>query len=94
MTDLCTHVREEADDILGVVQLIRCFLLQEGKPETEQSNTLMFSQCCKKKYLPSAGVKYFSCLPTDFKCLTQNGHIFGVILPFFSADVEYFGDAC
>lgn len=42
ITDPCTHVRQELYDILGVLQLIRCFLLQEGKPEMKQSNMLIF----------------------------------------------------
>lgn len=35
---LCTHVREKLDDILGVGELIRRFLLQEGKPVTMQNH--------------------------------------------------------
>lgn len=36
--NLCTHVREKLDDILGVGELIRRFLLQEGKPVTMQNH--------------------------------------------------------
>ena len=45
-SDLCTHVREELYDILGVGQLIRCFLLQEGEAaiKTNSVQMLMFTR--------------------------------------------------
>lgn len=49
ITDPCTHVRQELYDILGVLQLIRCFLLQEGKPEMKQSNMSLFRRSHEKK---------------------------------------------
>lgn len=42
LSDDCTYVRQEVYNIVGIGQLIRCFLLQEGKPEMTQSNMLMF----------------------------------------------------
>lgn len=37
---LCTHMREKLNDILGVGELIGCFLLQEGKPAIKRSTVL------------------------------------------------------
>lgn len=37
---LSTHMREKLYDILGVGELIRCFLLQEGKPAIKRSTVL------------------------------------------------------
>lgn len=42
IADQCTHVRQEVYDFLGVVQLIRCFLLQERKPEVKQKKHVGF----------------------------------------------------
>lgn len=95
MTDVCTHVREEECDVLGVVQLVRRLLLQEGKPEIEAEqhyNVQVVSQEINN-HLFHGSLKKFRFLPTNFKCLTQNGHIFRMILHFLRTDVKYFRDA-
>lgn len=48
VTDLCTHVRQELYDILGVGQLIRCFLLQEGEAAIKTNNVQMMMFTRKK----------------------------------------------
>lgn len=48
VTDLCTHVRQELYDILGVGQLIRCFLLQEGEAAIKTNNVQMLMFTRKK----------------------------------------------
>lgn len=41
---ICTHMREKLYDVLAVVELIWCFLLQEGKPAMKKSDQLISGQ--------------------------------------------------
>lgn len=84
-------MREKLNDILGVVELIRCFLLQEGKSAMKKNDKLISGQ--NKTLFFSDSFNYLHVLPTDLKRFAQNGHIFKVILRFLCTDVQYFGNA-
>lgn len=63
MSDSCTHVTEELCDILSAVQLIRCLLLQEGKPEMKAEQHINVQMMSWEK-------KHFLCFTEIFHSLT------------------------
>lgn len=70
-------------------------LSPSGRGGCDQNKQCSNVDVHKKKNITlfHVGLTYLSFLPTNVKCLTQNGHIFRVILHFLSADIQYLGDA-
>lgn len=81
ITELCTHVRQEFYDVLSIVQLIRWFLLQEGKSGMKQKNNVMSCSAVyirKKKEVSFLRLQIFKLLTYKFEVIhTKWAHIQG-----------------
>lgn len=88
---MCTHVREELYDVFSIVQLIGCFLLQEGESGMKQKATSHVLLSAQHEDVSPVSERV---LPTNVKTFTQNGHVLSMILDSLGADVQDFGYVC